>query len=299
LSPASALAAIAGAAGFLGFAVLCAELFARISRLTRGDSGGTRRGARRGAAAVLRRLGLLLASAPPIRGLSPPGDLEARLVAAGEPAGLGLRDWVALKAACALLAGMGAGLVGTVAPPRIAAFLVVTAPALGFVGPDICLARLSRRRLEAAARELPDMLALLRVAVEAGMPPARALGVVGAEFQGTMAREWRRVAAEVALGLAQDRALDGLRARLPADEVASLVESLARARRHGVPLGRALDLQAARAREHRRRQIREQAARAGPKIQLVVALLLVPAVLLIVAAGLIAELQRSGLFVGF
>jgi tight adherence protein C len=43
--------------------------------------------------------------------------------------------------------------------------------------------------------------------------------------------------------------------------------------------------------------VREQAARAGPKIQLAVALLLVPAVLLIVAAGLIAELQRSGLLV--
>jgi tight adherence protein C len=63
-----------------------------------------------------------------------------------------------------------------------------------------------------------------------------------------------------------------------------------------VPLGRLLTAAAALAREGRRRWVREQAAQAGPKIQLVVALLLVPAVLLLVAAGLIAELQRSGLF---
>jgi hypothetical protein len=41
--------------------------------------------------------------------------------------------------------------------------------------------------------------------------------------------------------------------------------------------------------------LREESARAGPKIQLVVALLLVPSVLLIVCAGVLAELERSGL----
>jgi hypothetical protein len=40
--------------------------------------------------------------------------------------------------------------------------------------------------------------------------------------------------------------------------------------------------------------VRQQAARAGPQVQLIVALLLVPAVLLMVAAGLVGELQRSG-----
>ena len=40
--------------------------------------------------------------------------------------------------------------------------------------------------------------------------------------------------------------------------------------------------------------MKEDAARAGPKIQLVVALLLVPSVLLLVAAALIAALVGSG-----
>ena len=42
-------------------------------------------------------------------------------------------------------------------------------------------------------------------------------------------------------------------------------------------------------RRDRRRAVEEQAARAAPKIQLVVALVLVPSVLLLIAAGLIAN----------
>jgi tight adherence protein C len=245
---------------------------------------------------MLQRLGGAVTSVPPIRGLRASGDLEERLLAAGEPAGLGMREWIALKVGCAVLGGLVAVILSAGAPARIAVLLIIACPVAGFAAPDFWLARLSRHRIDEAVRELPDMLDLLRVTVEAGMPPTRAIGLVSGEFRGTLAREWGRVAAEIELGVSHDEALEGLRARLPADEIGSLVEALVRSRRHGVPLGRTLELQASKARDSRRRQIRERAARAGPKIQLVVALLLVPAVLLIVLAGLLVELERSGLF---
>jgi tight adherence protein C len=245
---------------------------------------------------ALRRLGFELAARRPLERAAP-RDLRARLIAAGEPAGLSVRDWVALKAACAFVALPLFGLLFAGAPGRILMLVLVAAPVGGFFAPDVWLARLCRQRGEAASRELPDMLDLLRVTVEAGMPPVRGIGVVAAEFDGTLAAEWRRVVAAVAFGASQDEALAGLRERLPADAITALVEALRRALRHGAPLGRTLALQAARARERRHSEIRERAARAGPKIQLVVALLLVPAVLLIVAAGLVAELKGSGLFV--
>jgi tight adherence protein C len=48
---------------------------------------------------------------------------------------------------------------------------------------------------------------------------------------------------------------------------------------------------AADARARRAQRLREQAARAGPKIQLVVALVLVPAVMLLVGAALASGLR--------
>ena len=58
----------------------------------------------------------------------------------------------------------------------------------------------------------------------------------------------------------------------------------------GAPLSETLAAQAAEARADRARRIREQAAKAAPKIQLVVALLLVPSVMLLVVAALVAAL---------
>jgi tight adherence protein C len=85
-----------------------------------------------------------------------------------------------------------------------------------------------------------------------------------------------------------------MRRRLPLPEVSALVAALDRARRHGAPLGATLAGQARDARLSLRRRVQEDAARAGPKIQLVVALLLVPSVLLLVAAALASALLDSG-----
>jgi len=110
-----------------------------------------------------------------------------------------------------------------------------------------------------------------------------------------LAAEWRAAATQVALGLSQDAALAGLAERIPAPEVRSPAHALVSARRRGLPLADVLAGQAASARHAARRRVRERSARAGPKIQLVVALVLVPSVLLVIAALLTAELRQPGL----
>jgi tight adherence protein C len=248
-----------------------------------------------GRRSFLARLAPVFAKLGLLHRVAPPGDLRGRLVAAGEPVGLGVRDWMAVKVACAVAISLIGALVATGGPGRLGILLTVGAPLAGFVLPDFWLSRLGKARIEAARRRLPDMLDLLRVTVEAGLPPMRALRQVSAQFDGVLATEWKRVATSVALGEPQDAALARLVERLPADDIKSFADSLARARRHGLPLGKTLAAQASRARHARRHEIRERAARAGPKIQLVVALLLVPSVLLMVAAVLASELLSPGL----
>jgi tight adherence protein C len=117
---------------------------------------------------------------------------------------------------------------------------------------------------------------------------------VGDRTRGTLAAEWRTVGAVCSLGVPLGEALREMERRLPLPEVRSLVAALDRAARHGAPLAETLEAQARDARLSRRRKIQEDAARAGPKIQLVVALLLVPSVLLLVAAALAAALLDGG-----
>jgi tight adherence protein C len=226
--------------------------------------------------------------------LAPPRDLEARIAAAGRPAGLGSRELMAAKVAAAVGVGLFGAALGTAAPGRLALALMTGAPVAGFLAPDLWLARHSAERARRIRRELPPLLDLLRVGVESGSSLAQALRTVGARTHGPLAAEWRAVGREVALGVPLARALAEMAERAPLPEVRALVGALDRARRHGAPLGDTLAAQARDARFSLARQAREDAARAGPKIQLVVALLLVPSVLLLVAAALLAALIGDG-----
>ena len=72
-------------------------------------------------------------------------------------------------------------------------------------------------------------------------------------------------------------------------EVGALAAALERSRTYGSPLAEQLHLQATALRRDARRRIEERAARAAPKIQLVVALVLVPSVLLMIVAAIVAH----------
>jgi tight adherence protein C len=287
----------AGAAGLFGCLAGVEAIRLGLKRLAESRRGRT--GRLTPARSAIGRLASGLGSIAALRRVAPPADLRGRLTAAGDPVGLGPREWMAVKAASAAASSLAGLLLARGGPGRLGLLLTLSAPVAGFVLPDFWLARLTRARLAEARRRLPDMLDLLRVTVAAGVPPVRALREVSECFEGVLAAEWRRAAASVALGEPQDAALERLAERLPADEVKSFAEAMRRARRHGLPLAKTLAAQASRARHARRHEIREQAARAGPKIQLAVALLLVPSMLLMVAAVLASELLSPGLVISY
>jgi tight adherence protein C len=239
---------------------------------------------------ALVRLGARLRPA----GTHAPHDLEARIAAAGAPGGLGPRELMGAKLAAAAAGGLASAALSTAAPGRLALVLAVAGPIGGFLAPDLWLARRAAERAREVRRELPALLDLLRVSVEAGRSLPEALREVGARTGGPLALEWRAVGRRVALGVPLESALNGMTQRLPLVEVHALVSALDRARRHGAPLADTLAAQARDARFALARRAREEAARAGPKIQLVVALLLVPSVLLLVAAALVAALLGGG-----
>jgi tight adherence protein C len=199
---------------------------------------------------------------------------------------------MAVKCGAALVAALLVVPLAAGLPGRLGPLAVTCAPAAGFLAPDLWLRRRARARAGELARELPDVLDLLRVAVDAGLPAGRALAEVGRRRAGLLGRELRTTARELALGVPSTQALEDLAARCPVEGVIALVAALQRAERHGTPLGEPLAALAAEARAQRARALLDAAARAAPKIQLVVALLLVPAVMLLVAAALVDALAR-------
>ena len=221
------------------------------------------------------------------------GDLAARVDAAG--IGASPAELMAAKLVAAPVAALTALALAPEAPGRLPIALVLAAPAAGFWLPDLWLRARAHGRAREIEREQPEVLDLLRVAIGAGLSPWRALAEVGRRHPGTLAGELGAAARRVGLGVPAVAALARLERRCPAAGTHALVAILARADQLGAPPGRALAALADEARARRARAAAERAARAGPKIQLVVALLLVPSVLLLVAAALIPALTGARL----
>ena len=186
--------------------------------------------------------------------------------------------------------GAGAAvLAAPAAPGRTALLVAVALPVGGFLAPDAWRQRQARRRQRRLVAALPDALDLLAVSAATGRGPAAGLAQVARAGEGPLVEELRLMLAELDCGTPLSAALASLRARVPGAEVARLVTAIERSRRFGSPLADQLRRQATALRRDGRREIEDRAARAAPKIQLVVALVLVPSVLLMITAGLIAN----------
>lgn len=223
--------------------------------------------------------------------------LPARLRRAGLAGRIPLEALMVGKLISALSGGLAALAAAPAAPGRTAWLVALAMPAAGFVLPDALLEREARRRHRRLLTSLPDALDLLAIGSAAGRSPAAGFVEIGRSGSGPLADEMRVAAAELDCGQPLATVLTTLRQRVPGNEIATLCAAIERSRRLGSPLADQLRRQSASLRRDQRRAIEERAARAAPKIQLVVALILVPSVLLMIAAALIAnaDVLLSGL----
>lgn len=209
------------------------------------------------------------------------------------PAGV---DAAALRAGAAIaFAGLGvAALVVLGGGTGVVAALVLA----GFGGayPELWLRATAARRAERVERRVPELVELVASMVAAGVGLDQSLRGAGEAVGGELGEELERVHANLALGRPRSDELRDLALRTGSASLAQLALTLRLSDRLGVPLAEALRRQADRARMQRVRMVQERAAKAGPRVLVVVVFVLVPAALLPLAAAVI--LTVSGSFTG-
>lgn len=187
-------------------------------------------------------------------------------------------------------AGIAAAVVALPAlPGRLAVMAAPLLAVAGFLAPDALLERAARLRAMRLVAALPDALDLLAVGAASGRAPAAVMREIASHGRGPLAGELAVTVAELESGQTQGAAVEALRERVSGPEVGALAAALERSRRYGSPLADQLHEQAGALRREGRRRLEEHASRAAPKIQLVVALVLVPSVLLMILAAIIAH----------
>jgi tight adherence protein C len=167
---------------------------------------------------------------------------------------------------------------------------------LGFQLPDWDLDRRVARRRALVLMELPTILDMLTLATSAGMAIEQALEEVARQSTGVVARELRVVARELALGQRRNlpEALVSLSERLGTPEVDHVFGRMSATYEQGLPLGQTLPAQAQALRERQRLHVAEEGGKAAVRMLLPVAVLILPALFVVVLVPAAAQLARLG-----
>ena len=131
-------------------------------------------------------------------------------------------------------------------------------------------------RQEQIERDLPDFLDILAVTVRAGLGYRLALGRVAEALGGPVGEEMLVALRQMALGASRGAAFEALRDRNASEQLWSFVAAQLQAEELGVPLSEALNDIATDMRRAAHQAARRRAARATPRVSLIVTSLYPP-----------------------
>jgi tight adherence protein C len=159
--------------------------------------------------------------------------------------------------------------------------IVIGLGALGLAAPTILVNGRATRRREEITRELPDLVDLLTVSIEAGLALEAALSRVSERGEGPLAQEVRRTLSEISLGRQRRDALRSLGVRTNVPAVVAFVNSLNQADQSGMELGPVLRAQADVVRQRRRQRAEEAAMKAPIKMLFPLIMFIFPSIFVI------------------
>lgn len=212
--------------------------------------------------------------------------LGERLSRAGYPRGLAADRFLIAK----VLGSLGTALLvagfSTVSGTRVgvAVFTIVCLSGLAFFIPDFWLDQRIRTRQHKIAMELPDMLDMLTISVEAGLGFDAALSKLVRNSKGPLAQEFSRMLAEVQAGSTRKAALRALAERIDVTEISSFVASIVQADMFGVSIAHVLRTQAAEMRLKRKQRAEEEAQKAPVKMVFPLVICILPATIIVILA---------------
>ena len=217
-----------------------------------------------------------------------------KLVAAGMARTFSPTEFLAAKVVLAAAGAILGGLLGTLTHSPAKAFVLGGVFAVvGFIVLDLVANHRARVRREQMRADLPDVLDILAVSVEAGLSFDAALAKLSDHKQGPLVEQFQLVLSELAIGENRSYALRRMADRLDIPELTAVVTALIQSEQLGTPLGKILRTQASEARARRRVAAEERAMKAPVKMVLPIGLFIFPSVFIIIIAPAIITITNA------
>jgi tight adherence protein C len=211
---------------------------------------------------------------------------------AGSAATLELLGWKGLSVAL----GVVVGIWGIARYGGFGLVILVSGVLLGWFGIDIVLARYHSQRRRQILRDLPTVMDLLVLSLEAGMGLDRALRLVMHEYKSVLSDEIRRVLHDVDLGTTRGQAFERMALRVGLEDLRSLSRAIVQSEELGVSMVGVMQNQSREVRLSRRRAAEAEALRAPIKMLIPLVIFILPTLfmLLLGPVGLRAGEALSG-----
>jgi len=221
--------------------------------------------------------------------------IRRKLDAAGRPGGMTLQGYAGRKAGYTIIMG-GAGALFALRGTWLPGVLFI---AFGWFYTDIWLSGVARARQARIQRDLPDFLDILAVTVSAGVAFRSALERVAEALQGPLGEEIMTALRQMELGMSRRQALEGIKDRNSSESLNQFITALLQAEELGVPLADALGNLAEDMRRSFYQAARRRAAKASPRVSLIVSTVIVPGAIILIVASVIAGTDLNfGSFLG-
>ena len=166
-------------------------------------------------------------------------------------------------------------------PAFMTALGTIAALLMGWVAPMTIVRKRARRRLELIDYELPELIDLLVVTVEAGLGFNSSLQVAGDRLTGPVGEEIRLTLQEQSMGLSTNEAMRNLLGRAETPAMRSFVRAIIQGETLGVSIGEIMRTLAVEMRKRRRAAAEERAQKAPIKILFPLIFLIFPAMFVI------------------
>jgi tight adherence protein C len=222
-------------------------------------------------------------------------QIHSRLLAAGLGRSMTPQMYLAIKGAVvgfSVLMGLLALIAGTVAP-LFCILLAVGGAALGIIGPDFHINSRIRGRGVTMQAELPNVLDLLCVSVEAGLGFDSALVKLSERMKGPLVDEFSLVLHEMRIGESRAAALRNLSERVDVPEVSQFCRALIQADQLGIALSRILRVQSHDMRIRRQLAAEEKAMKAPVKMLFPTVIFIFPAMFVVALGPAMLDLLKT------
>lgn len=150
-----------------------------------------------------------------------------------------------------------------------------------------------RKRQDLIVRQLPDVLDLLSISVQAGLSLDGAIRKVVERMEGPLIDEFRRMLRDTRMGMSRSRSMKLMAQRCEVQDVSLFVMSVVQSERLGASMSDTLQIQADNMRNLRRQRARTKAMKAPVKMVFPLVFCIFPSIFVVVLLPSLLSLKQT------